>query len=187
MWRGLVYGLRATAVQRWSERDDERPYLCSGGCGYRRGQCAGRTDQTRSQAHGAVGQHVGAGRVRCAVRSEGGGIQRPDPCGGDRWGGHQAAHRDRYRECGHDRHRPCGDVRERSGLSGRGAAAFSGLFCHRKAGRGSGHAHHRRHRHGMRGIGLRADRGRDGGNAGDVSQGRFRSCRVRRGRDGAGI
>jgi phosphoribosylformylglycinamidine cyclo-ligase len=83
------------------------------------------------------------------------------------------------------RHRPGGDVRQRPGLPGRRAAVLPRLFRHRQAGGRGRRARVEGIAEGCAHGRLRADRRRDGGDAGHVCRGRFRPCGLRRGRDGA--
>ena len=128
------------------------------------------------------GSGRGAWRIRRPVRSQGRGLCRPDPGRRQRRRRHQGEDRHRERDLRHDRNRPRGDVRQRHCRPGRRAAVFPGLFRLRQARRECRLRRRSKHRRGLRAIGMRIDRRRDGGDAGPLRPGRFRHRRLRRGR-----
>ncbi len=81
----------------------------------------------------------------------------------------------------HGGHRPGRHERQRRAGARRRTAVLPGLLRLRQARRGHRRHRGRRHRQGLRTLGLRADRRRDGRDAGHVSGRRIRSGRLCRG------
>ena len=112
---------------------------------------------------------------------QGGRLRRPDPGRRHRRRRHQAQDRHRDRHPRHGRHRPRRDVRQRPRRPGRRAAVLPRLLRDRQARAGR-----RRPRsspaspRGCRDGRLRADRRRDGGDAGPLRRRRLRPRRLRR-------
>ena len=132
------------------------------------------------------GSRRGAGRLRRAVRPEGGGLRRPPDRGHHRRRRHQAEGGHRGEPARGRGGRPRGHVRQRHSGPGRRAAAVPRLLRHRQAGRGGRAGHRGGNRRGLPPRGLRAGGRRDGGDAGALPRWRLRPRGLLAGRPGAG-
>ena len=114
------------------------------------------------------------------VRPQGCGLQGPDTRRLHGRCRHQAQNRHRYGAMRRNRTGPRRDVRQRYRRAGRRAAVLSRLFRDRQARRRAGCDRDRGNCESLQGLQLRADRWRDGGNAGALCQRRFRSRGIHR-------